>query len=98
MTNLTHHGREIVEEDSDSPVTRIRIKKNELVLRYGKDTSQERKDEIYDNIRLLEYCFNRKSPTVRIKILTEDDLNTFQCEIGCTDNQTKLIKKRGVDY
>lgn len=98
MTYYTTHGREIVEEFSDSPVTRVRIKKGQLVLRYAKDVEQTRQDDIYDTIIGVEKLFNKNSPTVRVKILAEDDLNTIQCEIGSTENQTKLIKKRGVDY
>ena len=94
----TASGREIIEEFSDSPVTRVRIKKGQLVLRYAKDIETTRQDDIYDTIINVEKLFPKNSPTVRIKILSEDDLNTIQCEIGSTDNQTKLIKERGVDY
>lgn len=94
----TINKREVTEQYSDSPVTRVRIKRNELVLRYSKTITDERADEIYDTIMSLEKTINRDNPTIRIKILDTDDLNTIQCEIGNTESQIKLIKTRGVDY
>lgn len=97
-TRETINGRLIQEQFSDSPVTRVRIKKGELVFRYSQNTNQERQDAIYDAIVLLEKNIDTKSPTIRIKILDTDDLNTIQIEIGNTESQTKIIKKRGIDY
>lgn len=98
MEYITVNKRVIQEQQSDSPVTRVRIKKNELVFRYSKDTSQDRQDAIYDIIIALEKNVDKNSPTIRIKILDTDDLNTIQFEIGNTEHQTKILKKRGVDY
>lgn len=98
MTHTTLNGRTIQEQPSDSPVTRIRIKKGELVLRYSKNITPDRQDSIYDIMIALEKNVEQKSPTVRIKILDTDDLNTIQFEIGNTGTQTKIIKKRGIDY
>ena len=97
-TRETINGRLIQEQFSDSPVTRVRIKKGELVFRYSQNTNQDRQDAIYDAIILLEKNIDPKSPTIRIKILDTDDLNTIQIEIGNTESQTKIIKKRGIDY
>ncbi len=94
----TINDRLIVEQFSNSPVTRVRIKKNELVFRYSGTTQPERQDLIYDYILSLEAKIDNRSPTIRVKILDTDDLNTIQCEIGNTDKQTKLIKVLGVDY
>lgn len=95
----TRHHRLITEQFSDSPVTRVKIKRNELVIRYSKDCSEERQDEIFDKMIALETTFSRKgSRTVRIKILDTDDLQSFQCEIGSTDFQSKIIKRVGVDF
>jgi hypothetical protein len=94
----TRNKRTIIEQESDSPVTRIRIKKNELIYRYSQNCSDDRRDEIYDIIRAIESNVEKYSPTVRIKILDTDTLDTIQCEIGNTENQTKIIKTRGVDY
>lgn len=96
--DYTKHNRLITEQFSDSPVTRVRIKRNELVLRYAQDCSAERQDDIYDTIIALESIFPRDTPTVRIKILEQDDLSTVQCEFGNTDNQRKIIKHRGIDF
>lgn len=96
--HFTINRRLITETFSDSPVTRVRIKRNELAFRYSHDTTAERQDEIYDVIIALERGVPRNSPTVRVKILDTDDLNTVQFEIGNTENQTKIIKKKGVDY
>lgn len=96
--NKTINGRLIQEQFSDSPVTRVRIKKNELVLRYSKGITQDRQDEIYDILISLEKGVDTKSPTIRVKVLDTDDLNTIQFEIGNTGCQTKIIKTRGVDY
>jgi len=97
-TRETINGRLIQEQFSDSPVTRVRIKKGELVFRYSQNTNQDRQDAIYDAIILLEKNIDPKSPTIRIKILDTDDLNTIQIEIGNTESQTKIIKTRGIDY
>ena len=96
--HTTLNGRTITEQHSDSPVTRVRFKKNELVLRYANGITSERQDAIYDIMIALEKNIDGKNPTVRVKILETDDLNTIQFEIGNTDYQTKILKKRGVDY
>lgn len=96
--SVTINGRLIIEEFSSSPVTRVRIKKKELVFRYALGVIQDRQDNIYDVIIALEKNVSIKSPTIRIKILETDDLNTIQFEIGNTGSQTKIIKKKGVDY
>lgn len=98
MEYKTINKRQITVMFSDSPVTRIRIKRNELVIRYSQSSSQERQDDIYDTVIALERNIDRDSPTVRVKILDTDSLDTIQCEIGNTDHQTKIIKHRGVDY
>ncbi len=98
MEYKTKHGRIIIEQSSDSPVTRARIKKEELVIRYSSSASEDRKDEIYDTIIAVEAKYDRHNPTVRIKILDTDDLKTIQCELGNTEQQTKIVMCQGIDF
>lgn len=94
----TINGRLVFEQYSDSPVTRVRIKRNELVFRYSAETDEDREDDIYDTIIAIERNIGAWSPTVSIKILDTDDLNTIQCEIGTYEHKKRIIKVRGVDY
>lgn len=96
--NETKNGRVIECIESESPVTRVRIKKGMLVFRYSKNSTEEHRDAIYDAIMAIESGIKPFSPTISIKILDEDDLSTIQLEIGNTESQTKIIKTRGMDY
>lgn len=96
--NKTASGRLINEVFSDSPVSRVRIKPGEVLLRYSKTCTDDHMDAIYDAIMGIERTIPINSHTCKIKILDTDDLNTIQCEFGNTERQAKLIKKRGVDY
>lgn len=95
---FTDNNREIIESVAESPVTRVRIKKHEITLRYSNTCTQERMDEIYDIMLRLEEDVPLYSPTIRVKILDTDDLNTIQFEIGPTGKQTKILKQHGIDY
>lgn len=98
MLTHTKNGRLIIEQFSDSPVTRVRIKRDELVLRYSKDMTDERQDDIFDSIIALEVAYHRKHATVSVKILNTDDLSQLQLEMGDIGSKTVIIKHRGIDY
>ena len=94
----TSQGRLIIVDDSDSPVTRVRIKKGELHIRLSEGATADTRlaDDIFDRVFLVEAIIPADSNTVNIKINDDDNPNFLQLERG--NMKEKTIVQRGVDF